>query len=257
MGDEVIIEEFPGNIVPTQQPNIQLNIPTKLAGDEDVDDTEEEEEDDEEETGWEKNNKKQALYATTEFKTPLTSSTPSLKVGSTSDSSAASLSESAKANIFKQLQAIVKGRECVKGGRGYWNHEFCYGRHVHHVHYERDFETKQVMVERRIILGQWNLKKHKDWIKTQQVATYRNIYAKNPSITLYFGDGDVCFEINKHRHTLVKLRCLPEQKTSSRISVSLTEPTLCSYVMTVDSGLLCELLTDVDEFGVPNKEKFY
>ena len=263
MGDEVIVEEFPGNVIPKQQPNVKVKIQTKLAqaaAEDEDDDDEEEEEDGELEAraaaaaAKNKNSNKNEFFATTEIKTPLSALMPDLKTG---QAAAEELSDGQKANILKQLKAILRGQECVKGGRGYWNHEFCYNQYVHHVHYERDFETKQITIARRIILGKWVVKKHLEWIKSQPTGSYRNVYSKNPSITLYYSQGDMCFEINKPRHTLVKLRCLPDQKTSSRISVSLLEPTLCSYELNVDSGLFCELLKDVDENGIPNIQQFF
>ena len=157
--------------------------------------------------------------------------------------------------IARDLKRFVEAVECVKGGRGWWKHEFCFNQHIYHLHFENNPQTKQPFVQKRIILGIWDQTKHINWAKSQPKEAYMNLEAKKPHVTLYYGQGDICHENNQYRHTLVNLRCAPSLQSVTSISVSLTEPKLCSYVMTVDSGMFCELLKHVDEYGVPIKRQ--
>ena len=44
-------------------------------------------------------------------------------------------------------------------------------------------------------------------------------------------------------------RCVPDARPS-QITLYLEEPSLCSYVLTVEAGFICDLLQTVDEYGM-------
>ncbi len=158
------------------------------------------------------------------------------------------------ATLAKQLKQFVDATECVKGGRGWWKHEFCFEKYIYHLHYETNKQTNQAFVQKRIVLGVWDKNVHIEWTKSQSENGFKRLTDAKPTVVLYYGQGDICHENNQFRHTLVKLRCLPGVKGSASISISLSEPKLCSYVMIVDSGMFCDLLKNVDEYGVPVRD---
>uniref|UniRef100_A0A158P702 Endoplasmic reticulum lectin 1 n=1 Tax=Angiostrongylus cantonensis TaxID=6313 RepID=A0A158P702_ANGCA len=67
-------------------------------------------------------------------------------------------------------------------------------------------------------------------------------------ISHLYSKGDICHELNAHRNVEVNLRC----KTAGSplaISLSLTEPKLCQYILVIESERFCEPLQYADEYG--------
>ena len=242
MGDEVHQEPFPSAFKPkvSIESKVAQQLRTVAADDEEVEEEEEEADDDE---------SYRKAIASTVFKSK---DGAMLKRKDHNVGLPPLFDEDVhEVTISRQLRQFVDATECVKGGRGWWKHEFCYQQHIYHLHYETNPQTKQSYVQKRIVLGMWSKDEHIKWTKGQPKEAYRNLDAKKSTVTLYYGQGDICHENNDYRHTLVKLRCSPSTKSTASISVSLTEPKLCSYIMTVDSGMFCDLLKHVDEYGIP------
>lgn len=49
-------------------------------------------------------------------------------------------------------------------------------------------------------------------------------------------------------------RCVPDARPS-QITLYLEEPSLCSYILTVEASFICDLLQTVDEHGMFRMEK--
>ena len=67
------------------------------------------------------------------------------------------------------------------------------------------------------------------------------------SVELFYTDGDVCDITGMPRDVIVRLKCKPG---ATSLSLYLLEPKTCSYILGLESQLLCQLLTEVDEQGL-------
>lgn len=73
------------------------------------------------------------------------------------------------------------------GGQGWWQHEFCYRKHVKQIHRNQDGSTDEVL------LGVWDPEYHKS--KLSKMGNKRS----STSVTLYYKDGDFCEETKMNR----------------------------------------------------------
>lgn len=139
------------------------------------------------------------------------------------------------------VQAFLSGEDCLDGGVGWWQYEFCYGRHVTQFHQNRDGSRHT------IILGAFDEQKHINWIKK-----YPNRAPSNYQVTHWYSEGAVCDVTGKPRTVEVRLKCYPPSKGYgvSTVALWLMEPEPCRYVLGVETGMVCDLLAEADEYGL-------
>ena len=131
---------------------------------------------------------------------------------------------------------FLSGDYCLRGGSGWWNYEYCHGKHV--LQYHSDQQGKTI-----IYLGIWNMDVHRDWAK------------KNPTrksddyVTHYYGNGEICDLTGMARTAQVRLRCMKSTHLQE-VSIYLLEPKPCQYILGVDSPILCSLIKNADEDGI-------
>ncbi|KAK5982508.1 hypothetical protein GCK32_008692, partial [Trichostrongylus colubriformis] len=143
------------------------------------------------------------------------------------------------------VNRILSGRECIYGGEGWWRYEFCYGKTVLQYHQEPNGDRTE------ILLGSFDENVHKAWVEEDK--SHRSPKKYNNQVTQVshiYVKGDICHELNAHRNVEVRLRCKTADHSSLAISLSLAEPNLCQYVLTVESERFCEPLQYADEYGL-------
>jgi len=189
------------------------------------------------------------------------------------------------AETKKILHAFLQGDYCLRGGTGWWKYEFCYGKHVMQYH-DWPHEAGKPKRERdEIVVGKWVPENHSTYAATKNVvkrsgqgsakptgqqaksepkttvdADGQPISEWNPdepdaagdsgrvmSVELFYTDGDVCDITGMPRDVIVRLKCKPG---ATSLSLYLLEPKTCSYILGLESQLLCQLLTEVDEQGL-------
>eukprot|EP00731_Ephydatia_muelleri_P033341 Em0028g16a len=141
--------------------------------------------------------------------------------------------------IDKQfVESFLSGEACLSGGgSSWWQHQVCFGLNVKQLH-------KDAVSYQEVYLGRWDEKAHKEWFS----KAGKRKQSKNHVIHLYV-NGDVCKESGVVRNCQVKFKCVPDARPS-QITLYLEEPSLCSYVLTVEAGFICDLLQTVDEYGM-------
>jgi len=150
----------------------------------------------------------------------------------------------------EMIDNFWKGKQCLKGGAGWWKYEFCYGRVVKQYHEEAGKPKTE------IVLGMFNENLHRAWAdinphKAKKVGGDGRVY----QISNLYTHGDTCSETGAHRSCEVRMRC----STSSdhfdigRVLIYLIEPETCSYVLVLESGLFCDGLQEVDGYGLMEK----
>lgn len=60
----------------------------------------------------------------------------------------------------------------------------------------------------------------------------------------------MCDETGEKRQTEVQLKCLENSTSMSKVSLFLMEPKMCSYILGVESPLICEIIEKADEDGL-------
>ncbi|XP_078673945.1 endoplasmic reticulum lectin 1-like isoform X1 [Branchiostoma floridae x Branchiostoma belcheri] len=143
------------------------------------------------------------------------------------------------------LEEFLRGEYCLKGGTGWWKHEFCYGKHVHQVHEDQKLGNTVIRI------GTWNNQEHLDWAEKNpgQATPRRNREdGKVRMVTHYYGHGDTCDVTGKPREVLVKMKCKIADKHS--VTIYLIEPNTCEYILGVESPIICSLLDTADEHGL-------
>ena len=78
-------------------------------------------------------------------------------------------------------------------------------------------------------------------------APVQNDEGRVMSVELFYTEGDICDITGKPRDVIVRLKCKPG---ATSLSLYLLEPKTCSYILGLESQLLCQLLTEVDEQGL-------
>ncbi|KAL5474831.1 hypothetical protein EMCRGX_G026850 [Ephydatia muelleri] len=144
--------------------------------------------------------------------------------------------------IDKQfVESFLSGEACLSGGgSSWWQHQVCFGLNVKQLH-------KDAVSYQEVYLGRWDEKAHKEWFS----KAGKRKQSKNHVIHLYV-NGDVCKESGVVRNCQVKFKCVPDARPS-QITLYLEEPSLCSYVLTVEAGFICDLLQTVDEHLSPSQ----
>ncbi|CAB3407131.1 unnamed protein product [Caenorhabditis bovis] len=148
------------------------------------------------------------------------------------------------------VNSLLTGEDCLTGGTGFWQYEFCFGKHV--VQYHEDAKGHRISV----LLGVFDEAVHNLWVQEQPMLRGpRKIDNHITQITHLYSKGDFCEEAGGHRSVEVRLRCLHSEYSALAVSLMLSEPKTCEYVLTVDSERFCEPLQYADDNGLIKLER--
>uniref|UniRef100_A0A8C7W9U9 Endoplasmic reticulum lectin n=1 Tax=Oncorhynchus mykiss TaxID=8022 RepID=A0A8C7W9U9_ONCMY len=131
-------------------------------------------------------------------------------------------------------------------GVGWWKYEFCYGKHVHQYHEDKEQGKNMVVV------GSWNTEEHLEWAQKNVARSYQlknDGVQKVKLVSHFYGHGDVCDMTGKPRQVIVKLKC-KESESPHAVTVYMLEPQTCQYVLGVESPVICQILDTADEKGL-------
>ncbi|KAL6466810.1 hypothetical protein MHYP_G00246140 [Metynnis hypsauchen] len=144
------------------------------------------------------------------------------------------------------IKEFLSGSYCLHGGVGWWKYEFCYGKHVHQYHEDKE-QGKSI-----VVVGSWNREEHYEWAKKNVARTYQlkdDGIQKVKVVSHFYGHGDVCDLTGKSRQVTVKLKC-KESESPHAVTVYLLEPQTCQYILGVESPVICKILDTADENGL-------
>ncbi|XP_020488466.1 endoplasmic reticulum lectin 1 isoform X1 [Labrus bergylta] len=144
------------------------------------------------------------------------------------------------------IKDFLSGSYCLHGGVGWWKYEFCYGKHVHQYHEEKE-QGKNI-----VVVGSWNIEEHIDWAKKNVARSYQlkdDGVQKVKLVSHFYGHGDVCDLTGKPRQVTVKLKC-KESDSPHAVTVYMLEPQTCQYILGVESPVICRILDTADEHGL-------
>ncbi|XP_021574452.1 endoplasmic reticulum lectin 1 isoform X4 [Carlito syrichta] len=133
-----------------------------------------------------------------------------------------------------------------KEGVGWWKYEFCYGKHVHQYHEDKDSGKTSVVV------GTWNQEEHIEWAKKNAARAYHLQDDGTQTVRMvshFYGNGDICDITDKPRQVTVKLKC-KESDSPHAVTVYMLEPHSCQYILGVESPVICKILDTADENGL-------
>ncbi|CAJ0577541.1 unnamed protein product, partial [Mesorhabditis spiculigera] len=146
------------------------------------------------------------------------------------------------------ISKIFSGKECIQGGAGWWKYEFCYGSTVTQFHITQDGQKQS------ILLGTFDEEIHKAWIdENPKKAPLKNA-GKIIQVSNIYVRGDLCDESRVHRSVEVKLRCKAVEGSKLAIGLALEEPSVCQYILTLESARFCPILEEADEYGLIDAE---
>uniref|UniRef100_A0A3B5R2S0 Endoplasmic reticulum lectin n=1 Tax=Xiphophorus maculatus TaxID=8083 RepID=A0A3B5R2S0_XIPMA len=131
-------------------------------------------------------------------------------------------------------------------GVGWWKYEFCYGKHVHQYHEDKE-QGKNI-----VVVGNWNAEEHVEWAKKNVARSYQlkeDGAQKVKVVSHFYGHGDLCDLTGKPRQVVVKLKC-KESESPHAVTVYMMEPQTCQYVLGVESPVICRILDTADEHGL-------
>lgn len=155
---------------------------------------------------------------------------------------------STSAKDFSPIRDFLSGSSCLTGGSGWWKYEFCFGRYVRQIHYEKNSE------ETSVNLGYYNNESHLKWLAEHPERKPKPKEVRN-EVSYFYDGGDVCDKTNQKRKTEVKLRCLRNGSSQTAVSMYLLEPKTCEYTLVVEAALICDILPLVnDEDGIVSTE---
>ncbi|XP_036118056.1 endoplasmic reticulum lectin 1 isoform X5 [Molossus molossus] len=144
------------------------------------------------------------------------------------------------------IKEFLSGSYCFHGGVGWWKYEFCYGKHVHQYHEDKDSGKTAVVV------GTWNQDEHIEWAKKNTARAYHLQDDGTQTVRMvshFYGNGDVCDITDKPRQVTVKLKC-KESDSPHAVTVYMLEPHSCQYILGVESPVICKILDTADENGL-------
>uniref|UniRef100_A0A9L0RAN5 Endoplasmic reticulum lectin n=2 Tax=Equus TaxID=9789 RepID=A0A9L0RAN5_HORSE len=188
-------------------------------------------------------NKEEDLQSTKEERFPAihkpiaVGSQPMLTVGTTHIS---------KLTDDQLIKEFLSGSYCFHGGVGWWKYEFCYGKHVHQYHEDKDSGKTSVVV------GTWNQEEHIEWAKKNTARAYHLQDDGTQTVRMvshFYGNGDICDITDKPRQVTVKLKC-KESDSPHAVTVYMLEPHSCQYILGVESPVICKILDTADENGL-------
>ncbi|KAI5088031.1 endoplasmic reticulum lectin 1 precursor [Silurus meridionalis] len=130
------------------------------------------------------------------------------------------------------IKEFLSGSYCLHGGVGWWKYEFCYGKHVHQYHEDKEHGKSIVVV------GSWNHAEHLEWATKNVARTYQfkdEGTQKVKVVSHFYGHGDMCDLTGKPRQVIVKLKC-KESESPHAVVVYLLEPQTCQYILGTSSS---------------------
>ncbi|XP_029031196.1 endoplasmic reticulum lectin 1 isoform X2 [Betta splendens] len=144
------------------------------------------------------------------------------------------------------IKEFLSGSYCLHGGVGWWKYEFCYGKHVHQYHEDKE-QGKNI-----VVVGSWNAEEHSEWAKKNVARSYQlkdDGVQKVKLVSHFYGHGDLCDLTGKPRQVIVKLKC-KESESPHAVTVYMLEPQTCQYILGVESPVICRVLDTADEHGL-------
>nr|KAF6328743.1 endoplasmic reticulum lectin 1 [Pipistrellus kuhlii] len=144
------------------------------------------------------------------------------------------------------IKEFLSGSYCFQGGVGWWKYEFCYGKHVHQYHEDKESGKTSVVV------GTWNQEEHIEWAKKNTARAYHLLDDGTQTVRMvshFYGNGDICDITDKPRQVTVKLKC-KESDSPHAVTVYMLEPHSCQYILGVESPVICKILDTADENGL-------
>lgn len=119
------------------------------------------------------------------------------------------------------------------------------------------FHVENFSREKEIVLGEFNRERHMEWFNKNKEKAIKREKDIVKEVQYFYDNGDFCQESNAKRHVLVKIVCrIPDGNSPiSTVLISVEESTPCSYLLTLESPLLCEGLQEIDEAGVYDLNK--
>ncbi|XP_077352300.1 endoplasmic reticulum lectin 1 isoform X2 [Festucalex cinctus] len=144
------------------------------------------------------------------------------------------------------VKEFLSGSYCLHGGVGWWKYEFCYGKHVHQYHEDKE-QPKNI-----VVVGSWNAEEHIEWSNKNVARSYQlknSGVQKVKLVSHFYGHGDVCDLTGQPRQVIVKLKC-KESESPHAVTVYMLEPQTCQYVLGVESSVICRILDSADEHGL-------
>ncbi|CAL8299971.1 unnamed protein product [Merluccius merluccius] len=143
------------------------------------------------------------------------------------------------------IKEFLSGSYCLHGGVGWWKYEFCYGKHVHQYHEDKE-QGKSI-----VVVGSWSAQEHLEWAKKNVARSYQlkdDGLQKVKLVSHFYGHGDLCDLTGKPRQVVVKLKC-KESESPHAVTVYMLEPQTCQYILGVESPVICRILDTADEHG--------
>lgn len=104
------------------------------------------------------------------------------------------------------------------------------------------------------MLGYFNENAHKQWLNENPQKRPKPLQSRT-HLTHFYQGGSLCDKTGEKRQTEVKLKCLENSPSASKVSLYLMEPQTCQYILGVESPLICEILSKADADGLVSKEK--
>ncbi|XP_029449287.1 endoplasmic reticulum lectin 1 isoform X2 [Rhinatrema bivittatum] len=103
------------------------------------------------------------------------------------------------------IKEFLSGSYCFHGGVGWWKYEFCYGKHVHQYHEDKDSGKTTT-----IVVGTWKEEEHVEWAKKKNTAVSHLLKEDSMQsvkmVSHFYGNGDICDLNEKPRQVIVKLK---------------------------------------------------
>ncbi|KAK7104253.1 endoplasmic reticulum lectin 1-like isoform X2 [Littorina saxatilis] len=137
------------------------------------------------------------------------------------------------------LRDLLSGDYCLQGGAGWWKHEVCLGRYARQFHKDKNGEVS-------VLLGNFDEEAHIQWLAGHPNKKPKPTGQRKYLNYLYTG-GDLCDLTGKPRKVEVRLKCVANSQSPHGVSLFLSEPSSCEYVLVVESAMLCELMDQADE----------
>lgn len=143
------------------------------------------------------------------------------------------------------IREFLSGSYCLHGGVGWWKYEFCYGKHIHQFHEDKE-QGRNI-----VVVGSWNAEEHLQWAQKNVARSYQlkdDGVQKVKLVSHFYGHGDMCDLTGKPRQVIVKLKC-KESESPHAVTVYMLEPQTCQYILGVESPVICKILDTADEQG--------
>lgn len=102
------------------------------------------------------------------------------------------------------------------------------------------------------MLGYFNEDIHKKWLTENPQKRPKPVQSRT-HLTHFYQGGSLCDKTGEKRQTEVKLKCLENSPSSSKVSLYLMEPQTCQYILGVESPLICDILSKADFDGLVPK----